>query len=48
MGDAITELITFLEYSIKKEEDPAELEELRRTLLTAKKVEEHRKKLICA
>ena len=48
MGNAITELISFLEYSIKKEKDPAELDELRRTLITARKVEEHRRKLACA
>lgn len=48
MKNAINDLIQFLEYSIQKEEDPAELKELNRTLLTAKKVEQHRRKLICA
>lgn len=48
MGNAITELIQFLEYSIQKEKDPAELDELYRTLVTARKVEECRRKAICA
>jgi len=48
MGNAITELIQFLEYSIQKEKDPTELDELYRTLVTARKVEKQRRKLICA
>lgn len=48
MGNAISELIDFLEYSIKKEKDPEEVEELLRTLNTARKVEEHQKKLCYA
>ena len=49
MGNAITDLINFLEYSITTEKDPAEREELRRTLSTAKKVAEQRKKIaVCA
>ena len=48
MNSAITDLIQFLEKSIQKEQDPAELEELRRTLITARKVEQYRRKLLCA
>lgn len=48
MGNAITELIIFLEHSMKKTEDPKELDELQRTLTTARKVEQHRKNLVCA
>jgi hypothetical protein len=48
MNNAITELINFLEKSIKKTKDPQELNELQRTLITARKVEQHRKNLICA
>ncbi|MBI9106804.1 MAG: hypothetical protein JEZ04_08660 [Spirochaetales bacterium] len=48
MGSAITDLINFLEYSMKKTEDPQELDELLRTLKTARKVEQHRKNLVCA
>ena len=48
MNNAITDLISFLEYSIKKTKDPLELDELQRTLITARKVKEHRKNLICA
>ena len=48
MNNAITDLIQFLEYSIEKEKDPAELEELHKTLVTAKKVEQHRRSLACA
>jgi len=48
MNNAITDLIIFLEYSIKKTKDPLELDELRRTLITARKVEQHRKNLIYA
>ncbi|MDC7225489.1 MAG: hypothetical protein PQJ61_01850 [Spirochaetales bacterium] len=47
MGNAITELIMFLEETIEKEKDPAELEELYRTLTTARRVEEHRRNLVC-
>ena len=47
MGSAINELIYFLEYTIKKETDPEELEELNRTLKTARKVEQQRRNLIC-
>lgn len=48
MNNAIINLINFLEYSIQKETDPAELEELHKTLIIAIKVEHHRRKLICA
>lgn len=48
MGNAISELIQFLEYSIQKEKDPAEIEELRRTLITARKVEAQQQSLCCA
>ena len=48
MGNAISELIQFLEYSLQKEQDPEEIEELHRTLLTAKKVEEQHRKLCSA
>ena len=48
MNNAINDLIRFLETSIAKEQDPAELEELRKTLNTARKVEERRRTLICA
>ena len=45
MKNAINELISFLECSIKKTEDPEELRELQRTLTTAKKVEQHRRNI---
>ena len=48
MNSAISDLIQFLETSIEKEKDPAELEELRKTLSTARKVEQQRRVLICA
>ena len=45
MRNAISELIIYLENSIQKTQDPEELKELHRTLMTAKKVEQHRRKL---
>ncbi len=48
MNNAITDLIKFLEIRIQKEKDPEEIEELHRTLITAKKVEKYRNKMICA
>ena len=44
MRSAISELIIFLENSMIKEKDPAELEELRRTLSTARKLADRRKR----
>jgi hypothetical protein len=48
MGNAIANLIEYLEYSIQKTEDPEEREELLRTLITARKVAQHRRNLCCA